>query len=499
MAGEYIEKDLHRFWLNVCGIDTHIRGSTYGQLDTPWNAFNKEGVLVCTLWEDQIVKVFDKLESRFRQFVRIGGRRKAWSGVATMHGEAADKNLQRATKERLRVVGFEAHPNARALLKDKRQVDHFFLNRVHELKRVFDLTSHDLITRLDLDTAFDQQIDSRRADESLPSYLFELVDSAVDFVKRVGIDQPDDTDLVDQNEAEDSLFEPDDESITQMYATKALPILVRHVLEQVDDVLRPLTYLQLAELLDRRNKNGDFWARGLGHVLGRVTTMVEKAQPAIPETIPYLTTIVVSSRGSERGLPAVGVRHRWSDYPKYSRPVREAKVTVEYGRILQFGSRWLDVLSELDLLPEGEKFSSSPLGGNGGGWGGGESDQHKALKAFVKANPSLVGATDAFAAYDEYPLRSGDEIDVFFESDAHWIGVEVKSSVSDGLERDYQRGLYQVVKYRAVLEAQAAIDRPQNPPKVTVILVLENTLPERYRSTAQSLSITVIEDVKPSI
>lgn len=57
--------------------------------------------------------------------------------------------------------------------------------------------------------------------------------------------------------------------------------------------------------------------------------------------------------------------------------------------------------------------------------------------------------------------------------------MEVESSVSDGFERDYERGLYQVVTYKAVLMAQASIDRPSHPPTVKVFLVLESDLPHK--------------------
>jgi len=57
-------------------------------------------------------------------------------------------------------------------------------------------------------------------------------------------------------------------------------------------------------------------------------------------------------------------------------------------------------------------------------------------------NPELFGAERGWFAQEEYALRSGDEIDVMFKSDSLWIGVEVKSRVSDAVEGDYERGLY---------------------------------------------------------
>ena len=55
----------------------------------------------------------------------------------------------------------------------------------------------------------------------------------------------------------------------------------------------------------------------------------------------------------------------------------------------------------------------------------------------------------------EKTLPSGDAIDVFFENSQHWVGVEVKSKISN--EFDILRGLYQCVKYQAVMESYLAV------------------------------------------
>lgn len=64
------------------------------------------------------------------------------------------------------------------------------------------------------------------------------------------------------------------------YARLALPLLVAHVRVQTDSVLAPLTYRGLAAQLGRRNKHGEPWARGLGHVLERVTALTLRVLPS---------------------------------------------------------------------------------------------------------------------------------------------------------------------------------------------------------------------------
>jgi len=120
-----------------------------------------------------------------------------------------------------------------------------------------------------------------------------------------------------------------------------------------------------------------------------------------------------------------------------------------------------------------------------------------ALKHYVRDHPELVGARADWDAKVEYALRSADELDVMFISDRSWIGVEVKSRISDGNTADYERGIYQVVKYRAVLEAQARVDSLDALPKIHVVLVLERDLPAEYRALAARLGVTVIERVTP--
>jgi len=499
LASERIEKSTHNFWLNTCGVDTYRRSAMHARHDTPWNAFSQDNVLVCTLWLDQIVDVFDSEEGRIRRFVKIGGKQKAWKGPAVAHGEEADKNLRKAAAERLRVVGYEAEPDPTALLKGDRKVAHFYMDRAHELKRVFEFSSGEMLERLGVEEAFKKTKRGDKVEEIQPGYLFELIEPKGEFPGRpTSAESTSESFESDGEDGDPNADFTEEKLTTDELAFKCIPILIEHVLRQKDDVLEPLTYKQLAERLDRRNKNGEYWARGLGHVLGRVTTLIDGLKTKWAEEIPYLTTIVVESQGQNQGLPGIGIRNKWYGYDKLTRSEKESKVLAEHQRVLAFGSRWNEILTLLGLPAVAPPtLDEPPTDDNRGGWGGGESKEHKALKSFVKSNPHLVGADASWFASDEYALRSGDEIDVFFKSRDLWIGVEVKSSVSDALKRDYERGLYQVVKYTAVLASQAKIDRPHDPPAVRVLLVLECQLPPEYREIAKCLGVTVIENVKP--
>lgn len=279
------------------------------------------------------------------------------------------------------------------------------------------------------------------------------------------------------------------------YAELVIPILVAHVFRQRDDVMRVLTYEDLAAMVHRLNKRNMPAERGMGGVLGTATEMIEAAMPGID--VPYLTTIVVLKTGERAGLPDVGVRVRWPEYSTMTEDEKFAKIENEYARVLGFGTRWNDVLVALGMDPivlsGGEETSKA-----GGCWGGGESDEHKTLKAYVMAHPELFGADANCERFTEYPLRSGDSIDVFFKSPDVWIGVEVKSVVSEGNDMDYQRGLYQMVKYESVLRAQAKADLLTTTPTIKVFLALQTKLPNHHTDTALLLGIAVREMITPT-
>lgn len=280
-------------------------------------------------------------------------------------------------------------------------------------------------------------------------------------------------------------------------AVASIPVLIAHVLEQRDGLMRPLTYEELAGRLDRRKHNGKLngqpMALGMGDVLGKAMVHIDRAAALLGEELPYLTTIVVDKSGPNKDLPGDGVAGRWPDYPILSRKEKADRIELEYKRIVDFGRRWLDVLHVLELPdPEQDDASGSPTGG---GRAGGESPQHRALKEYIAAHPELVGAPPNTKGLCEFALRSADAIDVLFRCPQSWVGVEVKASTSDGNVRDYERGLYQIVKYRAVLEAQTRIEHPAQPPQVHVVLALELALPDELRPVATALGIPLLEQV----
>ena len=117
--------------------------------------------------------------------------------------------------------------------------------------------------------------------------------------------------------------------------------------------------------------------------------------------------------------------------------------------------------------------------------GAGESPEHKKLKTWAADNPAALGLGSAMNPKPEWPLLSGDRIDVLFSDGTSFVAVEVKSIRSS--PDDLRRGIYQCVKYRAVLEAQ---EHPVTTP-VRAILVSEERLPKDLQARARLLGVAL--------
>lgn len=97
----------------------------------------------------------------------------------------------------------------------------------------------------------------------------------------------------------------------------------------------------------------------------------------------------------------------------------------------------------------------------------------------------------------EYTLLSGDRLDVYFQlKDGTQVAVEVKSDISD--DADILRGIYQCVKYDAVLKAERCVHcvKGDHCP-VKVILVLEREMPIEKISVASLLNVCYKDNIKP--
>jgi hypothetical protein len=271
--------------------------------------------------------------------------------------------------------------------------------------------------------------------------------------------------------------------------------LVEYVFSHRDGLIDGVTYRMLATWIGRLNKHGVGQAHGMGDVLGRMGHLLQGIEAEWGERIPHIQSLVVQKTGSFKGLPDEGIREFWPDYPNMSYIERMNRVRIEHERIVNFGSRWNDVLAQLDLPVV--TASKIPVEIPRAFGSGGESLQHRDFKQYIRQHPEIVGADSNWASFVEYPLPTCDQIDVLFKSMSKCIAVEVKSSLSDRYPFDYGRGLYQTIKYGALLKAMATTGDYSVPSDVESVLVLESSLPGQYKWLATRLNVRVIENIRP--
>ena len=149
--------------------------------------------------------------------------------------------------------------------------------------------------------------------------------------------------------------------------------------------------------------------------------------------------------------------------------------------------KWDWVLDQLGLQPskiitEQELDAISVL------VGGGEGKEHKAIKDYVYKHPECLGITGVIRKDTEHPLPSGDRLDVYFKTSYNRYAVEVKPSTSS--DDDIIRGIFQCVKYKAVLEAMRKVECDRY--SISTLLVVAGTMSDRNKQLAEALEIKCV-------
>lgn len=259
-------------------------------------------------------------------------------------------------------------------------------------------------------------------------------------------------------------------------ARQALPLLVRQAHAQ-----QKIYYSSLAEELGMPNP------RNLNYVLGSIGQALIRLAEDWGEEVPAIQCLVVNQANQ---LPGEGIG--WfidkNDFKNLTTKQKRTIVDAHLQRIYTY-PHWNEVLEALDLAPVPTGIATLVEAARRDGRGGGESEHHRKLKNAVAKHPEFIGLSPSVAkGITEYALPSGDLLDVLFRHGSHWTAVEVKSHISG--ENDLTRGLFQCVKYQAVLEAfLASTGRPQN---VRVILYLDADFPSALIPLRNVLGVEVV-------
>ena len=267
------------------------------------------------------------------------------------------------------------------------------------------------------------------------------------------------------------------ESDKKLYQTRArtiLPILVRQA-----NAEKKITYGDLGEELDLHHR---VLRRPLGCIGDTLLELGEQWQ----EKIPPIQGLVVNKQTRLPGDNVNFLRHqRMESWEK------RAIVKTKLEEVFNY-PKWLDVLEELGLSlpkPLNSQFKQPTAHRSSTR----ESKAHKRFKNYIAQHPSVVGLNKSLAPGEtEYQLPSGDTPDVLYQSARCRIAVEVKSHISP--ETDIKRGIFQCVKYQAILKACRSVEIGNY--ETDALLAIEGSLSKELISVRNTLGVKVIENIQ---
>ena len=225
---------------------------------------------------------------------------------------------------------------------------------------------------------------------------------------------------------------------------------------------------------------------GIGDQLGNVEKVLDKLRDVTSEDIPTLNALV-----QKNGIPSAGFKFVRSFYNSLTLPEKKSLVAGLNARAVNY-TKWNWVLDQLGLQPT-KIFTEKELEQLGTHYGGGEGEEHKALKKYICQHPECLNYKDVVFAETEHPLPSGDSLDVYFElSDGTHVAIEVKPSIAP--DQDICRGVFQCVKYNAVMDALRKIECKGY--EIEVLLVTAGKFSSQNKVLAEELDVEYVEGFK---
>lgn len=267
----------------------------------------------------------------------------------------------------------------------------------------------------------------------------------------------------------------DGSKLFQQRAKLALPLLVGRA-----KAGRSVTYGQLAHEMRMPNP------RNLNYVLGAVGRELRALGRRWKERIPAISCLVINKTKHTPGK-GIGFHMRYEKFQKQT-PLVKKQVLRDLNRDIFGYQKWDDVLRHFRIkavIPANRMEAIATKAGHGGG--GGETEDHRRLKSYIAEWPKVVGLPNKPIGQLEYKFLSTDQIDILFRYSSHWVGVEVKAGNSD--EADMMRGIFQCVKYQALIEAVQRYE--QETVDSRVVLALGGELPRLLADLADLLEVEV--------
>lgn len=265
-------------------------------------------------------------------------------------------------------------------------------------------------------------------------------------------------------------------------ALKMIPVLIRWAQASWD---KPHYYSDLSQAVGYRSNR-------LGYILGEIKDIMDEVSKKYGKDIPPLNAL---AQLKETNLPADGFDYVIPDYSTLSTASKEGEVRKLNEKAHQYNWDW--VLDALGLEPA-KIFSEEGIkklkDESFVGYGKGEGPEHKAIKDYVFENPQSVGIKRKVAyRKKEQKLRSGDQIDVYFEfRNGDRLAVEVKPSTSP--DEDITRGILQCVKYKAVMDALRSVEYGNY--ESSTLLVIGGKMSVSNKALANDLGIKFIDEFR---
>ena len=275
-------------------------------------------------------------------------------------------------------------------------------------------------------------------------------------------------------------IQPNLANLTSRYATEPL---TRWLISAAKE-RTTLTYGEAKRRLEAEYGFSTIFSTRMGYVAGTAMDMILEQD----RTAPLLNVLLVQAATR---LPGNGVNgYLRSRFPKanpddiYNNPEFRKKIVNRAARHAYAYTGWDDLYrriygNNLDPIPiETAEKDGIRYGRRG------EGDNHKRLRLWVMNNPDkLKNEYRNVRADTEVELLSGDRVDVVYYAENKTVAVEVKSR--DSNRADLRRGIYQCIKYRAVLDAQIL---EQSIP-VHSLLVTEEELDGELKQLAKKMKV----------
>lgn len=229
---------------------------------------------------------------------------------------------------------------------------------------------------------------------------------------------------------------------------------------------------------------------GIGHALYAVQKVLNALSEQTGRGIPTLNSLC---KNAKTMLPSDGFEFVSPKYNELDDNGKRKFVTGLDTDAIKYPF-WDWVLKELGLK-EAIPFTEEQLNAIRNPHCGfsGEGEEHKALKEYICQHPDVLDYSDVVLAKTEYILPSGDRLDIYFElADGTHVAIEVKPSIFP--DQDISRGVFQCVKYLAVMDALRTIECKDY--EIEVILVTAKELSSQNKTLAEELNVEFIDGFK---